>query len=59
MLDPKGMGNCGDARHKDFDPDTTWRVEEGVGTATTLPMSDEERAAVLERPMGFIWPKGV
>ena len=55
MNGPRGMGNCGEVRERMFDPDTDWTAHSGTGCVTTLPMTDEERAAVQPKPMGFIW----
>jgi hypothetical protein len=52
---PEAMGNCGDDRERMFDPDTDWTAHSGIGCATTLPMTDEERAAVKAKPIGFVW----
>lgn len=30
----------------------------GTGTASTLPMTDEEKQGVVRRPIGFAPPKG-
>lgn len=51
------MGNCGNDRDRMFDPDTDWTAHNGLGSVSTLPMTDEERAAVKDRPMGFVWPE--
>lgn len=55
----KAMGNTGNNRHLDFDPNCApdYKIEGGIGTATTLPMTDEEKQKVQFNPMGFIWPK--
>lgn len=51
------MGNCGNDREIAFDPDTLATAMSGIGTQSTLPMSDEEKAAAdaARRPIGFIW----
>ena len=48
------MGNVGHLPES-FDQDTTYTPASGTGSVSTLPMSDEEKAAVQPRPMGFIW----
>lgn len=49
------MGNVGDLA-ANFDPDTLNTAHTGTGSASTLPISDEERqqAEVNKRPIGFI-----
>lgn len=51
----KDMGNCGNERDRMFDPETDWTAHSGIGSVSTLPMTDEERAAVQPKPMGFVW----
>lgn len=48
------MGKVGDLSEM-FDPLTDWTAHSGIGTVTTLPMTDEERDAARKRPLGFIW----
>lgn len=48
------MGNIGDLAY-DFDPQTSETAHNGIGCVTTLPMTDDERAAVVARPIGFVW----
>lgn len=51
------MGNIGDLS-EEFDLNTSYRAESGIGTVTTLSMSDEEKEKADEHknPIGFIWP---
>ena len=53
----KAMGNVGDMAETS-DPLTDWTANSGTGTATTLSMTDDERAAAeaARRPIGFVWP---
>lgn len=50
------MGNIGDLA-AEFDPLTLDTAHSGIGTVTTLPMSEDEREKAHERPIGFIWPQ--
>ena len=52
---PVSCGNIGDLSEK-FDLLTNDTAHSGIGTATTIQMTDEERANVIARnPIGFIW----
>jgi hypothetical protein len=48
----KSMGNCGDHRHKLYDPDRTGRRT--AASARPRRLTDEEKEAVKPRPMGFV-----
>ena len=48
------MGNIGDLSDC-FDKFYDESPHSGLGSITTLPMSDDERAAAVRRPIGFIW----
>ena len=48
------MGNVGNLPEA-FDLDTTYTPTSAMGSASTLSMTAEEKAAVTPRPMGFVW----
>ena len=55
--EPVALGNIGDLAYE-FDPLTQdTAAHSGIGTVTTLPMTDEERAKATNHPIGFLWPQ--
>jgi len=57
-MKPQAMGNIGElGTDGPFDDLSAGAPHSGIGCASTLPMTDEERAAARPRPIGFVYPQ--